>query len=416
MTIGATNALALDRATPPKSGSAWASPARKPDIWRATLSALCASLIGIGLARFAYTPLLPAIVARGWFGAASAAYLGATNLAGYLVGAVLAGAAARRVEPRWLLRAAMLLATLSFFACAWPLGFGWFFGWRLLSGVAGGTAMVLAAPTVLPHVPPSRRGLVGGAIFTGVGVGIALSGTLVPLLLRSGLPQTWTGLGLLALALTMIGWSGWPRQHESRLISGRQRHTASLRPIAGLCLTYGLNAVGLVPHMVFLVDYVARGLGQGLEAGTGYWVLFGLGAIAGPVLLGHLADRIGHRAALRVTLALEAVFVGLPALGLGQAALIASSAVVGACTIGVVPVVLGRTHDILRHHPAAQPAAWRIATISFALFQAAAAYLLSFLFGRTGDYRLLFALGAAAMAVALLVDLLSSPHAREQAA
>lgn len=32
-------------------------------VWRAVLAAFCASLIGIGLARFAYTPLLPAIVA-----------------------------------------------------------------------------------------------------------------------------------------------------------------------------------------------------------------------------------------------------------------------------------------------------------------------------------------------------------------
>ena len=46
---------------------------------------------------------------------------------------------------------------------------------------------VLAAPTVLPHIPPSRRGLVGGVIFMGVGAGIAASGTLVPLLLRQGL-------------------------------------------------------------------------------------------------------------------------------------------------------------------------------------------------------------------------------------
>jgi hypothetical protein len=28
---------------------------------RATLAGLCASLVGIGLARFAYTPLLPAV-------------------------------------------------------------------------------------------------------------------------------------------------------------------------------------------------------------------------------------------------------------------------------------------------------------------------------------------------------------------
>ncbi len=62
--------------------------------------------------------------------------------------------------------------------------------------------MVLAAPTILPHVAPSRRGLVSGGIFMGVGFGIAASGTLVPLLLRSGLQQAWLGLGAAALLLT----------------------------------------------------------------------------------------------------------------------------------------------------------------------------------------------------------------------
>ena len=58
-------------------------------IWRAVLSAFCASLVGIGLARFAYTPLLPVVVDAHWFEASAAAYLGAANLAGYLAGALL---------------------------------------------------------------------------------------------------------------------------------------------------------------------------------------------------------------------------------------------------------------------------------------------------------------------------------------
>src|SRR5215207_7251621 len=49
--------------------------------WHATASALCAILVGIGLARFAYTPLIPALVEAGWFTPAQAAYLGAANLA-----------------------------------------------------------------------------------------------------------------------------------------------------------------------------------------------------------------------------------------------------------------------------------------------------------------------------------------------
>jgi len=75
----------------------------------------------------------------------------------------------------------MPLATVGFFACAYPVSFIWFFVWRFASGLAGGTLMVLAAPSVLPHVAAPRRGLAGGVIFMGVGAGIAAPGTLVPL-------------------------------------------------------------------------------------------------------------------------------------------------------------------------------------------------------------------------------------------
>jgi hypothetical protein len=35
-------------------------------------------------------------------------------------------------------------------------------------------------------------------------------------------------------------------------------------------------------------DFIARGLDQGLDTGAEYWVLFGLGAIVGPLLSGHV--------------------------------------------------------------------------------------------------------------------------------
>jgi predicted MFS family arabinose efflux permease len=141
-------------------------------MWRATMSGFSASLVGIGLARFAYTPLLPAIVGAHWFAPSTAAYLGAANLAGYLAGAVLARPLAARVAAAPTLNAMMMLATVAFVACAYPLSFFWFFAWRVVSGAAGGVLMVLAATTVLPHVTPSRRGFAGGVIFMGVGAGI----------------------------------------------------------------------------------------------------------------------------------------------------------------------------------------------------------------------------------------------------
>src|SRR6266853_1690612 len=179
---------------------------------RATFAALFANLVGVGLARFGYTPLIPALIAAGWFAPSAAVYLGAANLAGYLAGALGARALAARTGAPALLRGSMLLTAASLFACALPFGFAWFFVWRFLSGGTGGVLMALAAPSVMPRIPPARRGLAGGAIFTGVGLGIAASGTLVPLLMQWGLVETWLGLGAVALLLTIISWSGWPRE------------------------------------------------------------------------------------------------------------------------------------------------------------------------------------------------------------
>lgn len=376
--------------------------------WRGTLSGFSASLVGIGLARFAYTPLLPAIVGAHWFDASRAAYLGAANLAGYLAGAIFGRTLADKTSTRFTLRAMMLLASIAFFACAWPVSFAWFFAWRFLSGMAGGALMVLAAPTVLAHVPPSRRGLAGGVIFMGVGVGIAASGTLVPLLLQQGLEQTWIGLGLISLLLTALAWWGWPKADPPVVSAHAQRPPAPSGTLKALYVEYALNAAGWVPHMIFLVDFVARGLGQGLQAGAQYWVLFGIGATLGPLLAGGLADRVGFARALRVSFIIEAIGVAVPAFEPGSLWLMASSVTVGAFVTGTVPLVLGRVQEILVHHPAQQRSAWQTATVGFALFQACAAYGLSFLFSYSGgDYSLLFLIGASAMLIAFVIDLMA---------
>ena len=380
------------------------SVAAKPmSLVRATLAGLCAILIGIGLARFAYTPLIPALIAQHWFDPSAAAYLGAANLAGYFAGALVARPWAARHSPPGALRAAMVLATASFFACAAPLSFLWYFLWRFAAGLAGGVLMVLAAPTVLPHVPAARRGLVGGAIFTGVGLGIAASGSLVPLLLRFGLVETWSALGALALALTALGWGGWPDGAPlARAPAARAPHSPAL---LALYAEYALVAIGIVPHMVFLVDFVARGLGEGVGWGAFYWVVFGLGALVGPGLAGHVADRIGFARALRFGFILQAVAVGLVAYVTSPAALFVSAAIVGGFVPGIVALVLGRAHELVGDHAEGQRAAWSFATIAFALGQAAAAYGFAYLYARGQPYALLFALGAAALALALLLDL-----------
>ncbi|UGY15922.1 MFS transporter [Bradyrhizobium septentrionale] len=380
-------------------------------LWLAAAAGLCASLVGLGLARFAYTPLIPALIAAKWFTPAEAVYLGAANLAGYLAGALIARDLGARIGSVWALRSMMTLAAITCFACAVPISFIWFFGFRFLAGASGGVIMVLAATVILQHTAPSKRGLIGGVIFAGVGLGVAASGTLVPLLLQQGVKQAWYGLGILSAVLTLISWKAWPAEAPAAHAAAEQHvasHGVRSPLLIALCLEYGLNALALVPHMVFLVDFVARGLGQGIAAGSYYWVLYGIGAVVGPLLSGHLADRAGFAAALRVAFLIEAVAVALPAVTTSPAAMIVSSLIVGGFTPGIVPLVIGRIHELIPHSAASQRSAWAQATTTFALFQAAGAYGLSYLFAHSGgDYALLFVIGAASVAVALAIELFS---------
>ena len=384
-------------------------------VWRGALAGLCAVLVGIGLARFAYTPLIPALVAAGWFTPFEAVYLGAANLAGYLAGALLARRLSLRVPAPTVLRAMMVATTLTLVACAWPLwGFWWFFPWRFAAGFTGAVLMVLAAPTVLARTPADRRGRVSGVVFTGVGLGIAASGTLVPALAGAGVTTVWLALAAASALLTALAWRGWPAEApaaaESGAAVGATAPSARLTaPVVLLLLAYACDAIGFVPHTVFWVDYIARGLGHGLAAGGASWLVFGLAACAGPFLAGLMADRLGFGPSFVLVLLLKGAAVGLPLVSSAPLALALSAAIVGALTPATVALVSGLAGELVgpQHHRQV----WGWMTSAFAVAQAAAAYGLSYLFAQSNAYHPLFAIGCAALLLGAACALAGSRRA-----
>ncbi|HEY5205874.1 MAG TPA: YbfB/YjiJ family MFS transporter, partial [Roseiarcus sp.] len=75
------------------------------------------------------------------------------------------------------------------------------------------------------------------------------------------------GLGALSLILMVIGWSGWPSVAPAAA-PVRELVAPRLPALRSLYVVYALNAVGLLPHMIFLVDFVARGMGKGVQVGS----------------------------------------------------------------------------------------------------------------------------------------------------
>jgi predicted MFS family arabinose efflux permease len=387
---------------------AQAAPARA---WLGVIACLCTTILGLGLARFAYTPMIPALVGAHWFTGPEARYLGAANLGGYLIGALAAAGLARRLGVRLALRLAMLAATASLYACMARQGFGWFFVWRAVSGISGAMLVVLAAPRVLPLVPERLRGRAGGVIFLGIGLGMVGSGTVLPVILQHGVRAAWAGLALAGTLTTLIAWTLFPADAPA----APARHApqgAPGRALWALFAAYAANAAGQVPCILFLADYVAHGLGRGVAAGAFLWAMFGLGALIGPVGAGALADRIGISLTLRL-LWLSQIAAGLTLAWLhGLAAILAASVVAGAGVPASVVLVLSRSQRLAAPTPEARRGAWSLATSAFALAQAVAGYALSYALSATGRFDLLFGFGAMAMALALLLTESSNRLAR----
>jgi predicted MFS family arabinose efflux permease len=375
-------------------------------VWRYIFAGLCASLDSIGLARFAFTPLIPELIQAQWFSTSSVVYLGAANLAGYVCGVLIGRPIASRLANEHALRLMMVLITAAFFACAVPLSFAWYFSWRFVSGIAGGVVMVLVAATILPHVPPARKGAAGGAIFLGLGLGIAGSGTIIPLLLGLGLAQTWIGLGVISAILTAASWFAWPSSKLNPNADQPKTRATQVahfgRDVKVLYLQYALMATAAVPPMIFLVDFIARGLGAGTHVGSVFWAIYGLGAIAGPPLYGYLADRLGPGSTVRLVSLVMAVILAAVYTTDNLIVLGILTAIIGTFAPGIVPLALARVHEVITHNETRQNIAWTRTNIISAAALAVSAYAYSALFNATGgNHRLLFLTAAAMLIVAL---------------
>lgn len=355
----------------------------------------------MGIGRFSYTPLIPAIILDGALTEAEAGYVGAFNLGGYLVGALLVPILRRRFRTVPVLKAALLISLLCLVASIFPYGFIWLVFWRTLVGVTVAVLMIYSLALVTTSVPGNRLGKATGVVFTGVGVAILMSGTLVPVLLQFGLAAAWAGLAVVGAIGVMIGWWGLAPARETP-----EPEKGAPPPFnwvsSRLVLAQGLFAIGLVPHSIYWVDYVARGLELGIGQGGVQWGLVGIGAVGGTYLCGLLADRIGFAAALVLVFAALAVGIVLPVLFPTGLVLIVSSLIFGAQP-GLSAVISGRARQLVGARDMAH--VWRRMVLSVGISQTVGGYVLVALFNATGSYTPVFLIGGAAMAMGAVLSL-----------
>ena len=349
---------------------------------RAVAALALASAVSLGLARFSYALLLPAMRGDLGWSYLTAGAMNTLNAAGYLIGALLAprwfaAHDARRVMLVGGFATALLLVAhgavrsdAALYALRWAAGLA-----SAASFVGGG---LLAAR--LASASDGRSGLVLGVYYGGTGLGLIASALMVPPLLSQGSadwPSAWIAMGVLALlatALTLAGTRGQgapPRR-------GSPRVRLPLRRYAWGLAAYLLFGLGYIGYMTFVITLLGeRGWSGG--AVTAFYVLLGVGVIASSWLWSGLLQRQRGGVPLALFNCLLAVATLLPVWSSQPAAVYLSGALFGGMFLSVVAA----TTALVRHNAA--PAAWPAGIAAFTTVFAAGQIIGPTLIGAVAD-------------------------------
>ena len=304
---------------------------------------ICSLVLALGVARFAYTPLLPVMQEQAGLGVAEAGWLAAINYAGYLTGALIAAMISDLVLKDRLYRIGLVVAVLSTVMMGmstevwvWALS-------RFVAGLSSAAAMLLGTGLILNWLIRHNHRSELGIHFAGIGLGIAGCAAAVavmsPWLDWRAQWYALTAIGCVLL-VPALGWLPAP-DRSTTTRTGQQMVDA---PPSRLFLrifmaSYFCAGVGYVVSATFIVAIVDALPGL---AGRGNLVFLVIGLFAAPasIVWDFIARRTGDLNALILASAVQIAGILLPAAADSLLVALAGAALFGGTVIGMVSLVL----------------------------------------------------------------------------
>lgn len=223
-----------------------------PTVMTAVLTGMTGLAVAMGIGRFAFTPLLPVMQQDVGLPLAQGSWLATANYAGYLVGAAICMIVAMR--PAWTIRWGMLSTAAFTLGMGLTSNFALWFALRFLAGAA--SAFVLVGVSAWTMSILARRVEPGwsGPVFSGVGIGICLSG-LICLgagAVALGSRATWILFGSIAALCTLLLWRRLAKD-AGPVWSGGEPERGRLSGHARLCVAcYGAFGYGYIIPATYL--------------------------------------------------------------------------------------------------------------------------------------------------------------------
>jgi predicted MFS family arabinose efflux permease len=356
---------------------------------RLTIQSSVATAIGFGFCRFSVGLLLEPMRAEFELSYTAAGMLASVNLASYVAGALLTPLLGRRfgygaTANIGLLLGAVSLSVLTFAPSVLPVVIA-----LAGAGFASALAWISVAALGTACFPPARRGVLLGIVSGATGLGMIVAALVAFAVVTDGVVQwrhAWGVQAALAIvAAVAVGRIGRSHAGETRQRGATPGLGAVRRGLLRYYGAYAAFAAGYILFVTYIVSAVTGTTGD-FRAGATMWLLVGIGAAPGAVLIGAGSDRMSRNGMLMITQAaagLACLAVVLDLAGNAYGAKVAA-VVIGAIMTGMGSLMPSLLADVL---PAPQvPEVFASFTLVFAVIQAIAPVGGGILIDATGGF------------------------------
>ena len=296
----------------------------------AALACMVGLAVVLGVGRFAFTPLLPLMLADGSIGLKGGSWLASANYAGYFVGAV--SCAALRVAPARMVRFG-LMATVLLTAA---MGVGHLLSvWlvvRFVAGVVSAWTFVFVSQWGLRRLAELHAPEWSGVIYAGPGVGTVVTGLIGSALAGQRASVGWLGFAALSAVLSVAIWRTFgttpaPERtptpaHAQPTPPAATPHAATGAPVtpaaradtrrpradaAWLVMLYGAPGFGYIITATFLPVIARAALPAASPWPDLFWPMFGAALIVGAITAARLPGHWDNRLLLAAGCATQAL-------------------------------------------------------------------------------------------------------------
>jgi MFS family permease len=380
----------------------------------------------LGLGRFSLGMLLPSMGSDLDLGYSRMGFIGTGNFIGYLLGVLISSRLVKRFGYRLVISSGIFLVGGSMILVGTAHGFWLVLATFFVTGIGSGLGNVPVMGLVSQWFGSALRGRAAGLMVSGIGLGIMITGVLIPAINNQaangqGWRINWMVLGTLVLAIGVLcsflirnrpgdmglevvekkgrgGQHKRCRQIKSAPVSER-KHT-----LLYLGCIYFFFGFTYVIYVTFVITTLINEYHFSEAVAGRFWFWFGLlGMFSGPVF-GSLSDHIGRAKTLALVYVLQGVGHILLALNPFPGSIYISIGLFALCAWSVPSIMAAAVGDYLG--PLKAASGFAVVTLFFSIGQITGPALAGILAEQSGSFSTAYIMAGVLTALAALLSLL----------